>query len=112
MSTVSKSEQAEAIERLRQWIKPGDTIYCILRSVSRSGMSRKISFLGITPDRENRPEVSAYSYNVAKALGYRCGGDRDALTVNGCGMDMGFAVVYDLSLTLFNDPKALTHRWL
>jgi hypothetical protein len=32
--------------------------------------------------------------------------------VQGCGMDMGFHVVYSLSQTLFNDGYALKQRWL
>lgn len=37
----SKTEQAEAFARLRDWLKPGDTVYTVLDSVSRSGMTHR-----------------------------------------------------------------------
>lgn len=37
----------EAIQELRNILKPGDRVYTILRSVSRSGMSRCIDFYAI-----------------------------------------------------------------
>src|SRR5476651_1853736 len=41
---ISKAEQerTEAIKHLRTLIKPGDTVYTVLRHVSRSGMTRGI----------------------------------------------------------------------
>lgn len=33
-------EREEAITKLREWIKPGDTVYTILDHVSSSGMSQ------------------------------------------------------------------------
>jgi hypothetical protein len=42
MTKADKLERDKAITQLRDWIKPGDTVYTILDSVSRSGMSRQI----------------------------------------------------------------------
>ena len=42
---AAEAERAEAIAKLREWIKPGDTVYTVLDSVSRSGMSRHIRVL-------------------------------------------------------------------
>jgi hypothetical protein len=38
----SKAAQVEALAKLRDWIKPGDTVYTMLDHVSPSGMSRAI----------------------------------------------------------------------
>lgn len=86
-------ERDAACDELREWLKPGDTVSCILRSVSRSGMSREISFV----DKEMRN----LDYPISKACGYRFG--KQGLKVGGCGMDMGFAVVYELGHRLW--PK-------
>jgi hypothetical protein len=44
MSTrISKADRAQSVAQLREWVKPGDTVYCILRHVARSGMSRDIT---------------------------------------------------------------------
>ena len=39
----SKEEKQEALERLKEWIKKGDTLHTTVRHVSRSGMMRYIT---------------------------------------------------------------------
>jgi hypothetical protein len=104
-------EKMEAIHDLRRLLKPGTTVWTNLRSVSSSGMSRHISVHTISHGRWNgKPETNLRDISgmVARALGYKQG-DRDgALVVGGCGMDMGFHVVYSLSSTLYwyvKDPN-------
>lgn len=96
MTKAQKQERDEAIAKLREWIKPGDTVYTILRNVSRSGMQREIGIVLMKPDGV----VLHPNWSVAKALGYRLG-KRDGVIVGGCGMDMGFEIVYNLSRVLF-----------
>ncbi len=43
------------------------------------------------------------SYWIAKATGETYDNKRECLSVGGCGMDMGFHVVYNLSCALFRD---------
>lgn len=101
----------EAIDRLKQWIKPGDTLYTQLKSVSRSGMSRVIQVVKIhcrpEPDVDGNastePEILYLGYNVAQALDWKYDREREGVKVSGGGMDMGFALVYDLSRVMFND---------
>lgn len=110
-------EKQEAIEKLREWVKPGDTVYTILRHVSRSGMSRDISVVlpsvqcDLTerleeanggPKANHRIYFLHPNYSVAKAIGARLkSGNNDAIVMGGCGMDMGFALVYELSHALY-----------
>lgn len=42
MTKAQSKERDEAIIQLRDWIKPGETVYTILDHVSRSGMMRAI----------------------------------------------------------------------
>ena len=97
MTKAQDKEQAEAKEYLRTLVKPGDTVYTILRHVSRSGMSRVIDPLVMTPD------AGPYSIAgwAAKALGDKLDRDNWGVKVGGCGMDMGFSLIYNLSYTLF-----------
>jgi hypothetical protein len=104
--TKKQKEKVEAIEYLKQHIKVGDTLYTKLEKVSSSGMSRQIKVLDI---KDETP--SYWSYYVSKILGYTLK-DNGALVVKGCGMDMGFHVVYSLSQTLFNDGYAIKQRWI
>lgn len=104
-------EKADALAQLREWIKPGDTVYTILDHVSSSGMMRAIRVLVPLIDRhddEHKPATVDFrhpNYAVGKALGLRHwkrhGHEQDALVMSGCGMDMGFALVYELSRVLF-----------
>ena len=96
---AQQRERQEAIEHLREFIKPGDTVYTTLKHVSRSGMLRIIDVHVI---EDNQPRWIAYT--VAKAIdapfNQRAS---DGIKMTGCGMDMGFALVYDLSYNLFRD---------
>lgn len=98
MPRISKQDQRDAVARLREWVKPGDTVYCILRHVSSSGMSRVIDLKII---HDGAP--LHIGYNVAKALGMSWDDRRNGIKVGGCGMDMGFALVYELAHALFPD---------
>lgn len=101
MNRVSKSEQAEAIARLREWIKPGDTVYTILRSVSRSGMSRTLDIFIIHAETP-RP-LANITWHVAEALNLSRERNTGAIKMGGCGYDAGFDVVYSLGRKLFAD---------
>lgn len=99
MTTLKEREKQQAIEDLRKILKPGMVVYTVLRKVSSSGMSRQIDVYVI---EDNRPRW--LTGLVAKACEYRrADKGHGPLQVGGCGMDMGFAVVYDLSRVVFRD---------
>lgn len=136
MARLSKSdrlERDEAIARLREWIKPGDTVYTILDHVSRSGMMRHIRVLvpqtrreakysdgwreiadgvvAITDtDHGGQLEIRCVAdfihpnHAVSKALGIPQA-KGDGLKIGGCGMDMGFHLVYELSHALYGSLR-------
>jgi hypothetical protein len=101
----TEAEKHEAIERLRQWIKPGDTLYTILRHVSRTGMFRRVSVKKIECI-DGRTSVLHLDYNVARAIGASTSKIDDGVPVGGCGMDMGFHIVYSLGWALFGKGLA------
>ena len=86
----------EARARLLEVLKPGDTVYCILRHVSRSGMMRRIS---VVVFKDNEPHFLDASAADLLGIGGVQGGD--GVRVGGCGMDMGFHLVYKLSAALW-----------
>lgn len=105
MTKAQKAERQEAIDKLREWIKPGDTVYTVLDHVSSSGMSRAIRVVLLKADDGKVIDLHP-NWAIGKALGLRHwkrhGRDQDALVVGGCGMDMGFHLVYSLSRVLFD----------
>src|ERR1035437_6186461 len=99
MGTMTKAQRTEAVEamaRLREMLKPGDELTTILRHVSRSGMMRHIDVYRFGADG-SRDYLSGL---VARACDWRTAAD-GSLKVCGCGMDMGFEVVYKLGATLW-----------
>ena len=118
MTKAQTAERDEAIQKLREWIKPGDTVYTICDSLSRSGMSRQIRVVLMKPsgkDGNGQPVDLHPNWLVGKALGLRHGKTRsgspaDGLIVGGCGMDMGFHVVYNLGRVLFPDGFPVVER--
>lgn len=97
-----RQEREEAAAKLREFLSPGDTVYTVLRHVSRSGMSRRIDLYAFKPGDEGRPPVKLWlSYLAAKALGWRLASRDDGIVVGGCGMDMGFHLVSSLGYTLW-----------
>lgn len=113
MPTPSKTYQAEARETLSETLTPDSTIYTIIRHVSASGMQRQIDFYVIQNDTPRR-----ISFAVAALLQLPYSNKYEAVTVNGCGMDMCWDTVYSLSRVLYaNRPETdpgylLTHRHL
>lgn len=133
MATKQISEQAQAIRDLKALgIKPGTTVYTLLKHHSVSSMS---TYLDLYIIKKNEP--LRITWSAAKVLGYTYDRKYDGLKIEGYGMDMGFAVVYDLGRVLFpkgfipakaghnrgrngtpaeeRDPDggyALTHKWI
>lgn len=103
MSRKNEAERQEAINRLREILKPGDTVYTSLRSVSRSGMTRKIRVHFFQIDDKGVIRPYQLSYPVAKILGWRFDEKTLSISVRGCGMDMGWHLAYSLSCALFPD---------
>ena len=57
-------------------------------------------------------EIRWLSYHVANVLKWTYKDKTNAVGVGGCGMDMGFHLVYILSSILYKDGYALTHRYI
>lgn len=94
------------LPQLKKGIKP--TVHTILKHVSSSGMMRHIDVVYITP----KGEPIKLNWYIEKVGLYRRAKDynaknADSLRVSGCGMDMGFSVVYNLARSLFQDAKEI-----
>ena len=89
-------DQQKACLTLREMIKPGDTVYTKLNHVSKSGMLRVIECMIF---RDNAPVN--ITHLVSDLLDYKMHNKHYGLKVGGCGMDMGFSVVYNLSSALY-----------
>lgn len=88
---------------LRNILKPGDKVYTVLRNRAASGMSREISLFII-----QNGELRNIDSLAADAMGYKRG-KSGGLKVGGCGMDMGFHLVYTLGYCLWPNGTPEPH---
>jgi hypothetical protein len=95
--------KAEAHKQLRASLKPGDTVYTILRHVAKSGMMRHIDVFTI---RKNRLEyLTGY---VATLCGYSRTSKNEIIS-HGAGQDMGYEIVYNLGAALWPKGTSKPH---
>lgn len=127
---AAPTEQSESIAELRKILKPGTTIYCVLRHEGAAGMNRSISlvmpvkrYTTVYPkDADGNTDYKAtpkqvqdgmyirdLTYAAARAMGRKLDKKHGGIRINGCGMDMGFALVYDLGMTLWPNGTPKPH---
>lgn len=127
MATKQKVSEEE-INRLKAWIEANNyMVYTVLRHASASGMQREISVVipitkqCIKRGNDTNDITSAYvpqfvhpSYTVAVLLGrrYTEKHGHNAVICQGCGMDMGFDLVYNLSSVLYGDGYKIRQEWI
>jgi hypothetical protein len=104
LTKAQKADREEALTRLRGLLKPGQEVLCVLRHASRSGMQRVIDLKVIVDG-----EMHGIGWSAAIAMGDRFDPKREGIVVGGCGMDMGFALVYNLGATLWPDGTPEPH---
>ena len=104
MTTTTELQNAK--DKLIGLLQETDTIYTVLRSVSKSGLSRSISFFII-----KNGDIHYINHDIAKILGYRFNKFFDGLIVKRCGTDAGFHVVHTL-LRELNAGLTISHRWI
>lgn len=91
---AQKEEQDRTKRELAKMLPPGSVVWCVLRHVSSSGMSRDIDLYTI---KHNEPcYLSGYA---CAAMGW-ARAKSGAIKVGGCGMDMGFHIVQNLSYAI------------
>lgn len=100
------NDNHERIAYLQKTLPEGSTIYTVLRHVSQSGMLRRISIFAVIDG-----EIRSIDYSAAQILGKTIKGD-GGIPVRGCGMDMGFALVYDLAYAVHGKEGAWRQQWL
>lgn len=112
---TTKQQREDAKARLLKMLQPGDTVYTVLRHVAPSGMARWIDLYVFLPYPDNGPRAVTklwLSGIASTAMGARYDQKRECIRIDGAGMDMGFALVYDLSMTLYGDGYKLKHEWI
>jgi hypothetical protein len=98
---IKQEARDKARDRLEKIVGVYDQdIFCIIRHVSQSGMTRHISFFNIVSGQPFFLDGLIRDY-----LGYRYNKTYTGLVVEGCGMDMAFSVVNHLQEQLNYENK-------
>ena len=117
-----ENDKMEARERLKDLLKDIKTrkvyrngipceipvLYTIIRHVARSGMSRSIDVIAIFEDGEHLN----LSYWITNAMDLKIDQKNGGIIMTGSGMDMGFALVYNLAHALYGNGYAIQQEWL
>lgn len=110
--TKTNEVKREAIKYLKSLLKSKNkTIFTIVRHVSQSGMQRRIScFVAV------KGSIQCIDWYIEQLGLYKRHKNKEGLVVNGCGMDMGFSVVYNTSSQLYEGQERagyiINQRWL
>lgn len=97
MATAKEKKIEEARATLKKFIKPSDTIAIVIKSVSNSGMSRRM--------RVYSKIMKDITYLVATLC--ELPNNDKGLLVQGCGMDMTFWLADHLTYSLYGYGKDL-----
>tara|TARA_Y100001938_G_C7761811_1_gene268944 strand:- start:52 stop:360 length:309 start_codon:yes stop_codon:yes gene_type:complete len=95
-------------KQLKKLFPKGSTAFTLVTKVAPSGMSRHILVTG----SGRKGHVQNVSWYIAEFLDYKYKPDTRSVFVGGCGMDMGFHLVYTLSSVLYDDGYAIEQQWL
>jgi hypothetical protein len=108
---AQNAEREAALADLRETLKPGDTLYTINRHVSSSGMRRSISVVRAVHDVHDgeRLVIDTLDLWVSRVLRERIDQKHGGIYQTGCGMDMGFHLVYNLGRYLWPDGTPEPH---
>lgn len=94
---MSKATETEALATLRKLLPPGSRVYVAVQHVSRSGMMRRLTACVVDDGALFNIDHLIAQAGIARR--HRDGG----IVMNGAGMDMTFALVYNISRALYAD---------
>ena len=95
-------------QQLKKLFPKGSTAFTSVTKVAPSGMSRHIQVF----KAHGVDEMRFPTYMIAEYLDMRYKDETQSIFVGGCGMDMGFHLIYRLSSKLYDDGYAIKQRWL
>ena len=95
ISKLRNFSNEDFLEHAKDYIKAikQNRMFCVIDSVSNSGMSRNIHFHSANKEK-NRFYFRQY-WALFTALGYSKGNTNNNFRISGCGMDMIFATNYN-----------------
>jgi hypothetical protein len=99
-----------AHETVMRYAPEGTRVTALVTHVSKSGMSRRIRFFVPTIDRNGNPEIVelTHAFAVVTDNNVKDDGNGYGVNVHGCGMDMRFHIISNVSRALYRDDYKLS----
>lgn len=102
----AQTEKERAIEYLKErFVKPGCTIYTILRHVTHEGTTR---FLDVYCIKDNEPYRITHS--VAEVTGYKYNRHWEAIRIPGYGFCADTEIAHAIGRALFGNDESINAR--
>ena len=101
----------ELRKELKKYFPKDSRAHLLINQVSSSGMYRHISVHQISGKGKDK-RILNLSYQVAKFLDYPFKDKTRSVGVGGCGMDMGFSLIYNLSSALYKDGYKIKQSYI
>ena len=106
-----KAQEAQDFLRLVFSTQERPTVWTSLKHVSSSGMSRDITLL--TSHEGKILDITWYASHAMHTGSLKERNGSRVIRVGGCGMDMGFHLVYSLSYSLYKgEGYTLRQEWI
>jgi len=106
---LKNTARESALAELRELLRPGEAVFTIQTSTSKSGTKRGFRLYAMKCIDGN-VGVRNITGLVSDVTGFRFDQVHGSLVIWGCGMDMSFSVVYDLSYILYPDGFGINGR--
>jgi hypothetical protein len=92
----------ESLAKLQAYLPIGSTVYTMVRHISASGMSKRISAFTVV-----NGEIVDIDYLLIRAELGKTRGDKQGLYVTGVNLSLEYHLVHNLGRTLHSDGYAL-----
>lgn len=109
---IELKEAKESLIRILALQGKKPVIYTVMNHVSQLGMTRHINCLIPYQDDMCKLGIRCISWEVARVLEEKRDRNDGGVVVKGCGMDMGFDLIYRLSYRLYQDSNRIEQRWI
>lgn len=105
---TTEKEREQIKEQLKKMLEEANrTIYQAVTKVSNSGMSRHLKNFIPVFDENRKVSIISIDWYICKLLENTRRSD-DGVFIEGCGMDMGFSIAYDLGRALYPNGDGVT----
>ena len=101
-------EKMESVDALKRLLNPDSTVYAILRSKSKNGMSRTFDLI-VFDEHGNDFHLSR---RIAALLDLTFDQNKEGLKVRGVGTNVGLHVVSEVGRLVFGGTHKLRQVWL